>query len=51
MTKVGIQNPKLITNEYQQFLSLIQISDLKPELLPFKLKVRKNGIFWAKNLF
>ena len=59
MTKIGIQNPKLIvTNDYQQFLahfdwflSIFQISDVKPELLPVKLKVRKNGIFWAKNLF
>ena len=59
MTKIGIQNPKLIvTNDYQQFLahfdcflSIFQISDVKPELSPVKLKVRKNGIFWAKNLF
>jgi len=51
MTKIGIQNPKLIvTNDYQKFwahfdwfLSLFQIS--------VKLKVSKNGIFWAKNLF
>ena len=58
MTKIGIQNPKLIvTNDYQQFLahfdwflSIFQISDVKPGLLPVKLKVRKNGIFWAKNL-
>ena len=42
MTKIGIQNPKLIvTNDYQKFwahfdwfLSLFQISDVKPELLP-----------------
>ena len=55
MTKIGIQNPKLIvTNDYQQFLahfdwflSIFQISDVKPELLPVKLKVCKNGIFWA----
>ena len=41
MTKIGIQNPKLIvTNDYQQFLAyfewflaLFQISDVKPELL------------------
>jgi len=59
MTNIGIQNPKLIvTNDYQQFLahfdwflSIFQISDVKPELSPVKLKVRKNGIFWAKNLF
>jgi len=59
MTKIGIQNQKLIvTNDYQQFLahfdwflSIFQISDVKPELSPVKLKVRKNGIFWAKNLF
>ena len=59
MTKIGIQNPKLIvTNDYQKFwahfdwfLSLFQISDVKPELLPVELKVSKNGNFWAKNLF
>ena len=59
MITIGIQNPKLIvTNDYQQFLahfewflSIFQISDVKPELSPVKLKVRKNGIFWAKNLF
>ena len=59
MTKIGIQNPKLnVNNDYQQFLahfdwflSLLQISDVKPGLLPVKLKVRINGIFWAKNLF
>ena len=59
MTKIGIPNPKLnVTNDYQQFLahfewflSLFQIYDVKPELLPVKLKVRKNGIFWAKNPF
>ena len=33
------------------FLALFQISDVKPELSPVKLKVCKNGIFWAKNLF
>ena len=43
MTKIGIQNPKLIvTNDY--------VSDVKPGLLPVKLKVSKNGIFWAKSL-
>ena len=58
MTNIGIQNPKLIvTNDYQQFLayfdwflSIFQISDVKPELLPVKLKVHKNGNFWAKKL-
>ena len=53
MTKIGIQDPKLIvTNDYQQFLahfdwflSLFQISDLKPELSLVELKVCKNGIF------
>jgi len=59
MNKIGIQNPKLIVpNDYQQFLAhfewflaLFQISDVKPELSPVELKVCKNGIFWAKNLF
>ena len=59
MTKIGIQNSKLIvTNDYQQFLahfhwflSIFQISDVKPELSPVEQKVCKNGIFWAKNLF
>ena len=59
MTKIGIQNLKLIvTNDYQQFLahfdrflSIFQISYVKSELLPVKLKVCKNGIFLAKNLF
>ena len=59
MTNIDIQNPKLIvTNDYQKFwayfdwfLSLFQISDVKPELLPVELKVSKNGNFWAKNLF
>ena len=59
MNTIGIQNPKLIvTYDYQQFLayfdwflSLFQISDVKPELSPVKLKVRKNGISWTKNLF
>ena len=53
MTKIGIQNPKLIvTNDYQQFLAhfewflaLFQISDVKPELSPVELKVCKNGNF------
>ena len=59
MNKIGIPNQKLnVTNEYQQFLahferflSLVQIYDAKPELSPVKLKICKNGIFWAKNLF
>ena len=59
MNTIGIQNPKLIvTTDYQQFLAhferfltLIQISDIKPELSPVEQKVCKNGIFWAKNLF
>ena len=59
MNTIGIQNPKLIvTNDYQQFLAhfewflaLFQISDVKPELSQVELKVSKNGIFWAKNLF
>ena len=59
MNTIGIQNQKLIvTNDYQQFLAhfewflaLFQISDVKPELSPVELKVCKNGIFWAKNLF
>ena len=59
MNTIGIQNPKLIvTNDYQQFLvhfewflALFQISDVKPELLLVELKVCKNGIFLAKNLF
>ena len=36
---------------FEWFLSLFQIYDVKPELSPVKLKVRKNGIFWAKNPF
>jgi len=58
MTKIGIPNQKLnVTNDYhflahfEWFLSLFQIYNVKPELSPVKLKVRKNGIFWAKNLF
>ena len=58
MTTIGIQNPKLIVNDFQQglahfewFLALFHNSDKKPELLQFKRKVRKNGIFGAKNLF
>ena len=46
MNIIGIQNPKLtVTNDYQQFLAhfewflaLFQISDVKPELSPVKLK-------------
>ena len=52
MTKIGIQNPKLIVaNDYQQFLahfewflSLFQISDVKYEFLLVKLKIHKNGM-------
>ena len=59
MTTIGIQNPKLIVaNDYQQFLvyfdwflSLFEISDVKPELLLVELKACKNGILGAKNLF
>ena len=60
MTVIGIQNPKLIvTNDYQQFLahfdcfflSMFQIYEVKLELMPVKLYVRKNGIFRAENLF
>ena len=52
MTKIGIPNPKLtVTNDYQWFLAHFLIYDVKPEFLPVKLKVCKNGIFWAKNLF
>ena len=36
---------------FDWFLSLFQISYVKPELSPVELKVGKNGIFWAKNLF
>ena len=36
---------------FDWFLSLFQISNVKPELLPVELKLWKNGIFWAKNLF
>ena len=59
MTTIGIKNPKLIvTKDYQQFLSnfewflsLFHISDVRHELSPVELKVCKSGIFWAKNLF
>ena len=59
MNTIGIQNPKLIvTNDFQQFLThfewflaLFQISDVKPEFSPVELKVCKNGLIWAKNLF
>ena len=59
MTKIGIQNLKLIvTNDYQKFwahfdwfLSLFQISDVKPGLLPVKLKVRKIAFFGLKAYF
>ena len=53
MTKIVILDQKLIVpNDYLQFwahfewfLSLFQISDVKPELLLVKPKVHKNGIF------
>ena len=53
MTTIGIQNQILIvTNDYQQFLahfdwflSLFKFSDVKPEMLLVKLKVRQNGNF------
>ena len=56
MPTIGIQSPKLIvTDDYQQFLahfdwflSLFQISDVKPELSLVELKVCKNGIFGLK---
>ena len=52
MTKIGIQNSKQqLLAHFDLFLSIFQISDVKPELLPVKLKVHKNGIFWAKNIF
>ena len=59
MNTIGIQNLQLIvTNDFQQFfahfewfLALYQIFDVKPELSPVELKVCKNGIFGAKNLF
>ena len=59
MNKIVILDHKLIVpNDHKQnwvyfewFLSLFQISDEKYELSPVALKVRKNGIFWAKNLF
>jgi len=59
MNTIGIQNLTLIvTNDFQQFLThfewflaLFQISDVKLELSPVELKVCKNGLIWAKNLF
>ena len=59
MTTIGTQNPKqIVTNDDQDFLahfdwflSLFQISDVKPELLLVELKACKNGILGAKNLF
>ena len=53
MTKIGIPNPKLnVTNDYQHFLahfewflSLFQIYDVKPELLPVKVKVGQKTYF------
>jgi len=55
----SIQNPKIIVmNDSQQFLanfdwflSLFQIYDVKPELSLVELKVCKNSSFWANNLF
>ena len=51
MNTICIQNPKLIVTNYVWSLALFQIYDVKPELMLVKLKVCKNGIFWAKNLF
>ena len=53
MTKIDIQNPKLIVaNDYQQFLAhfevFFQISDVNPEFLPVKLKVRKMAFLGLK---
>ena len=53
MTSIDIQTPKLIvTNDYQQFLAhfevFFQISDVNPELLPVKLKVRKMAFLGLK---
>ena len=53
MTKIDIVNLELIIpDDYQQFLvhidwllSLFQTSDVKPEMLLVKLKVRQNGNF------
>ena len=36
---------------FEWCLSLSQISDENYELSPVAIKVRKNGIFWAKILF
>ena len=35
---------------FEWFSSLVQISDEKHEFLLVKIKVRKNGTSWAKNL-
>ena len=59
MTKIGIQNSKLIvTNDYQKFwahfywfLSLFQISDIKPELSPVELKVCIMAVLGLKTYF
>ena len=37
--------------QFEWLLALFQISDGKPELSPVELKVCKNGLIWAKNLF
>ena len=50
MNTIGIQNPEFLAH-FEWFLALFQISDVKPELLAVELKVCKNGIFWAENLF
>ena len=48
----GVPNDyQLLLAHFEWFLALFQISDVKLELLPVELKVSKNGIFWAKNLF
>merc|ERR1712168_1720325 len=50
MSQASNDNQQFLAH-FDWFLSIFQISDVKPELSPVKLKVRKNGIFWAKNLF
>ena len=58
IAKIDILNLKLIVpDDYQQFLAhfewflaLFIFLMLTLELSWFKRKVRKNGIFWAKNL-
>ena len=42
----------MIINSFWQILTgFCPIFDVKPEMSPVELKVCKNGIFWAKNLF